>query len=202
MNKLKLNIALSFMMVFMMIMLISIQSNEVSASMRKVTSVYDTQDVLITKSDFTLSGTTNNDIFITKMIGGNEVYYSGSINQSQTSSSSSWFNIKSASTKRFRQLDSSGSIINKWRLTSIELEYALHTSTIGQVNTVKINDITITSYTSVITSTSLTNLNANKESIKYDFSFTDNITTFEIVTSYNLYVSYIKLSYSIDYSIC
>lgn len=162
----------------------------------------DTKTVEIVKEDFGLTTTSNTDFSVSKTIGESPVIYSGVINQISKSAGNPWLNIKRSGDDIFKQTLASGSSLNKWRLTSIEFEYAKQTSTVGNINEIKVNDILIHSYEGVTKSTAIGELNANKDVAVYNFDFNDNITTFSIDPTYNLYITYINLTYTIDYTNC
>ena len=167
------------------------------------TPVYSTlAPINLVKADFGLT-TTNNTAFTVVKGTGNETFtYTGTTDQTATGATNPWFTLKSTASQRFTQSTESGSVANKWHLTSITIVYSKATATIGQTNIVKLNTFDLFTYTSVTNSTSLTNLNANQMSSTTSFNYSDNITTFTIIPTYIVYISSISLTYTIDYGSC
>lgn len=194
--------ALVSLSIISVLSVLGLQARNTRTNGADIPTLYDTKTVEIIKADFGLTTTNNTDFSVSKTIGESLVIYSGVVNQTSTATDNPWLNIKRADAENFTQASPSGSDLNKWHLMSIEIEYAAHTSTVGNINEIKVNDVLIHSYEGATKSTSLTNLNANKQTAKYDFNFGDNITTFSIDSTYNLYITYLSFTYTIDYTNC
>ena len=113
--------------------------------------------------------------------------------------------LKSASTQWFTQKVASGSVLNKWYLTSISIDYATAANSknnIGKTNIVKLNDIELFSFITTADTTNNTILDEQRTTETAYFDISDNITTFSINPSFNLKVAEIKLGYTIDYTNC
>lgn len=167
------------------------------------TPVYSTlTPINLVKADFGLT-TKNNTAFTVVKGTDNETFtYTGTTNQTALGATNPWFTLKSTAAQQFTQASESGSALNKWHLTSITIVYSKSTATVGQTNIVKLNTFDLFTYVSVTNSTSETNLNANQVSSTTNFNYSDNITTFTIVPTYNVYISSMSLTYTIDYANC
>ena len=161
-------------------------------------TIFDQKTIGITVSDFTNS-TSNLTFTITKGTGNEQFIYTGNSNRNSTDGT--WVQLKSNDAQLFKQDSASGSLSNKWRLTSITMKYT-KVGTTTEDNVVTLNGITLFSWRNVTTSTSVTNLNLNRETQTKNFNFIDNISTFSIDSTYVYWIEELSLTYTIDYSDC
>lgn len=163
-------------------------------------AITDTKVVKIVKSNFGLTNTSNTAFVISIGNGGEAFEYRGTA--SSPSLSTKWVNLKSSTSQRFHQPSASGSVDNKWHLTKIVIEYSTQSSTVGQTNVVKLNEITLFSFVSTTNSASDTNLTNNAQVATKEFLYEDEIKTFTIVPTLNLFIAEITMTYTIDYTNC
>ena len=161
---------------------------------------YDTKTIELNKTNFNLTTSSNTVFTITLGSGGEQFVFTGTA--SSPSLSNTWVNLKSSATQRFTQSTASGSALNKWHLTTLTMTYAKQSATVGQTNTIKLNDTNLFSYVSTTNSSSETNLTLHSETHTSNFAYNESITTFTIVPMLVFFVKAITLIYSIDYSSC
>lgn len=171
--------------------------------------MYDTKTIEIVRSDFNFSDTDEKAFDIQKGNGNEFFRYIGVANaKNKQPISDPWIQLENTlnsakfGNERFRQEIPAGSLVNKWHLTSFSLTYAKRTGTVGQTNFIKINDIDVFNYVSTKDSTSSSILESNSETSTYNFDYNQNITTFEISSTYKFCISKIVLVYTIDYTNC
>lgn len=173
-----------------------------------IPTLYDRKTVEIVRSDFNFSDTGENAFDIQKGNGNELFQYTGRANAKNATLSDPWIQLENTldsaefGNERFKQEIPAGSLVNKWHLTSFSLTYAKRTGTVGQTNFIKINDIDVFDYVSTTKSTSSSILESNSETSTRKFDYNQNITTFEISSTYKFYISKIVLVYTIDYTNC
>jgi hypothetical protein len=170
----------------------------------EVPSIPDTATFTIVKSDFGFPESTTDSAFsITKSLATSDFVYTGTANQTSTTLSNPWLNLKSSSTagQRFTHSTESGSLTNKWHLTSITIDYTKVAAIATRVY-VNLNSISLFSFVRSSASTDLSVLNQYSTSYTTDFAYSENITTFSIVPTENFYVQSLSFTYTIEYSVC
>ena len=161
-------------------------------------TIFDQKTINISVSDFPNS-TSNSTFTITKGTGNEQFIYTGNSNRNIVNGT--WVQLKSNDSQLFIQASASGSILNKWRLTSITMNYS-KVGTTTTDNVVTLNGTALFSWRNLTTSTSLTNLNLNRETQTKTFDFDDNISTISIDSTYVYWIEGLSLTYTIDYSNC
>ena len=161
-------------------------------------TIFDQKTINISVSDFTNSASSST-FTITKGTGNEQFIYTGTSNRNVLNGT--WVQLKSNDAQLFKQDSASGSILNKWRLTSITMNYS-KVGTTTTDNVVTLNGTALFSWRNLTTSTSIANLNLNRETQTKTFDFDDNISTFSIDSTYVYWIEGLSLTYTIDYSNC